>query len=408
MTHPLQGAGQGQALGLLDDKWFDVGSASAGGGTAAAWWLADDGSGSGQGSGSAGQSGGTGNDESGALRYYIGLGKPLAIGLGANDPGSAAPPRLAPSAAAPGLFVPSDIHGLGGLGSRGGGGGSTSATYSNGSLTFSVTYDSSVKNAPTGFLNGVQTAIGYFLNTFDSKITIKLDVGWGEVGGIALASNALGESLTSFASVSYSGLYGQMQKAAAGGSADQQTAFASLSSSSPISGAKYFIPAAEAKALGFRLIGFGADGDVGFSALSGTGYSWNFDPTQPTGASQFDFVGVAEHEISEVMGRVALLGATLGTTANTYSALDLFRYASFDATSGGTRSTQPGGTAYLSFDGGATNLSNFNTDPGQGDVGDWAGTTQANDAYNYAAAPGALALSSADTRAMNVLGYSRV
>ncbi|HVC56405.1 MAG TPA: NF038122 family metalloprotease [Stellaceae bacterium] len=369
-----------------------------------------------------------GGDDAGTQRYYAGLAAPFSISalapstapsddggspLSFNDGSSS---RTAGSGAvsyadafgdAPAVSGPISVsfsaHGGGNSkpGGGGGGGGSTTASYTNGSLTFKVTYDSSVANAPAIFKTAFGTAVQYFLNNFDNPITIALDVGWGEVAGSTIGSGILGESVTSFAGVTYSSLSTQMKNEPSL-SPDQQTAYATLPGTSPISGANYLIPAAEAKALGFHLIGkTSLDGAVGFGTL-GTG-DWNFDSTTTT--SQYDFISVADHEISEVMGRVALLGANVLATTNAYSALDLFRY---DPNTG-ARSLVGGQPAYLSFDGGTTNLQNFNT-ASPGDYGDWAGTSSAgtptNDAYNAYASTGPLSVSSVDTSELNVLGYT--
>jgi len=92
----------------------------------------------------------------------------------------------------------------------------------------------------------------------------------------------------------------------------------------------------------------------------------SFDPNSRSVLGTYDFIGVAEHEFSEVMGRIALVGGSLGSSWNTYSALDLFRYAGF-----GARQLAAGQTACFSVDGGRTNLDYFNTISG-GDWGDWA------------------------------------
>ncbi len=54
--------------------------------------------------------------------------------------------------------------------------------------------------------------------------------------------------------------------------------------------------------------------------------TYTFDPNN-RGTGGFDFIGVAEHELSEIMGRLPGLGNDFGLTDGPlYMANDLFRY----------------------------------------------------------------------------------
>jgi hypothetical protein len=297
----------------------------------------------------------------------------------------------------------------GGGGKPGGGGGKQGFTQiygTSGGLQFVINYDSGVNSAPSGFVPAFGTAINYFLTTFNNPITVTLNVGWGEVAGQSLSPFALGESSTNLDPVGYLGYRAALaaKAAIAPTDADLQSAVASLPATSPISLANYWVSTADEKALGLTANNTTVDGAVGF----GSRLSYWFGTGAQT-SSQYDFVGVAEHEISEVMGRLDLLGTSLGGVANSYDPLDLFRYSA-----PGTRSIVGGQTAYLSFDGGNTTpmspggLLYFNTQAG-GDTGDWSssGTTSAGlDAYDaFANSGAAYHVSHADTREMNVLGY---
>jgi len=63
-------------------------------------------------------------------------------------------------------------------------------------LVTNASYDASVTAAPAGFTAAFQTALNFFDNTFTDPITVNIKVGWGEVGGNAIAPGALGESET--------------------------------------------------------------------------------------------------------------------------------------------------------------------------------------------------------------------
>lgn len=255
-------------------------------------------------------------------------------------------------------------------------------------LVINPTYDSSVNSAPAGFKTAFQDAVNYFDSTFSNPVTVNIGVGWGEIGGSAIGGGALGESETYLAGY-YS--YGQVRNAMisdARSSADQ-SAIASLPASDPTGGQSELMATSEAKALGLSNY-HGTDGFVGFDKSS----SWTFNPASRAVGGEFDFIGVAEHEISEVLGRMADLGTFGGLDP-----LDLFRYSAPN-----TRALSPGNSQYFSINGGATNLDTFNG-TGGGDLGDWAGYTL--DAFNAAVPPGVmLPISAADVNVLDVLGYN--
>jgi hypothetical protein len=104
----------------------------------------------------------------------------------------------------------------------------------------------------------------------------------------------------------------------------------------------------------------GIDGYVGFSSAANI-LSYANGVTPPS--NEYYFVGIVEHEITEIMGRVSLLA-----DSSDYSVIDLFRYLS-----PGVRDTAVGGsnsTAYFSANNGITNLGSWNNDPNNGDLAD--------------------------------------
>jgi hypothetical protein len=239
-----------------------------------------------------------------------------------------------------------------------------------------IQYDSSVNSAPAGFKAAVAAAVQFLDTTFSNPVSITIDVGYGEVGGQSLGPGALGESSTFLTSVSYA----QLENALPAGT---------LPLSDPTNGGSYEISRAEAKALGILGAGSGIDGFVGFSSSQ----PFTYDPLNRAVAGKYDFIGVFEHEITEVMGRISMLGS------GSYSLMDLFRYSAPGQLS--LSAAQPG---YFSIDGGQTNLDNFNASSG-GDLGDWAASA-GNDAFLAFSKSGVMnAFSAADVTLMKTLGY---
>jgi len=260
-------------------------------------------------------------------------------------------------------------------------------------LTFNMSYDRSVALAPAGLLPALTEAISSFSSAFSDSITLNIAVGWGEIAGRALSPGSLGQSL-----VRQPGAftYGQVRMALVmdAKSSDDALAAAGLPLADPTGGKPFRMANAEAKALGL-LAGdsIGIDGWVGFDSSA----PYTFDARDRAVADEYDFIGLAEHEISEVMGRY---GMTQNGCAGCASPLDLFRY-----TASGVRNFVPIDGAYFSIDNGSTVINKFNG-VGGGDLSDWLGLTA--DAFNHAFDTSlAEPLSAGDFIAMDIIGYDR-
>jgi hypothetical protein len=262
-------------------------------------------------------------------------------------------------------------------------------------MIVNVSFDSSVNSAPTGFVSTVNAVAQFFGAAFSDNVTINLSVGFGEVAGQAVS--ALGESITQLNTYSYAAL----RSALIGDSksADDSSSAATLPVTTPSSGAAYWVPRAEAKALGLLGASSSSDGSIGFSSNAGI---FDYDRTDGITAGHYDFFAVVAHELTEVMGRQLMTGETFGGHTNSLEPMDLFHYSS-----AGARSFVGTQAGYFSADGGTTNLDNFNINPG-GDFGDWAASA-GNDAFLAFGKSGVInAVSDADLRVMDVLGWDRV
>jgi oxalate decarboxylase/phosphoglucose isomerase-like protein (cupin superfamily) len=260
-------------------------------------------------------------------------------------------------------------------------------------LQITINWDSSTAKAPIAFKTAINYVVRYLDQLITTPISISIDVGWGEVDGFLLPSGALGASLQ-FGSypVTYNRLVSALTESAT--SNDDFTSLASFGPTDPSGIGQYTVPLAEADALGLISGGTLDAGSIGFSSTA----KWNFSTTTRGIAGLYDFVGVVEHEITEILGRVSGLNSSSGPTP-----MDVFRYAA-----PGVRDVAvapSSGKAYFSIDGGKTDLGDYNLKT-TGDIGDWAANMGPDAFLAFTSAGVTNDISANDIRLLDVMGYT--
>jgi hypothetical protein len=248
-------------------------------------------------------------------------------------------------------------------------------------LSFNVTWGSGVTDAEkTAF----QYAESQFSNLFTNNINVNLNVNSGAV--------ALGQTSQNLYITSYNGVSSAIN-AAYGSSL--------LSANSMPGNSILAVDGAEAKALGLNISPSIPDATITFSNTA----AFDTSTTGTVSSGKYSFVSVAEHEISEALGRIDY-GLQSYNGSMVLMPLDLYRYT----TAGVHSYTAGAANAYFSMDGGRTALQYFNTVSSKGDITDWSITstlTNAHDAFNYALSPGvASGITPADIKVMQALGYT--
>ena len=115
-----------------------------------------------------------------------------------------------------------------------------------------------------------KSVVQFYESEFSNPVTLNIDVGWGEVAGSPLASGSLGESENYVQSFSYSQILAALTQNVTDNA--QLSAVNSLPSSAPVSG-EFYMPLAEATALGLITGSTTLDGAVGFSSSVAYAYS---------------------------------------------------------------------------------------------------------------------------------------
>ncbi len=273
-------------------------------------------------------------------------------------------------------------------------------------LTINLTFDTDTKYAAAGLtaqnIIDMKAACAYAAKQFTDRYNDPINVNIMVTS--SPGTNDFGSSSTFFDTVAN---YTALQNAFAADSktADDATTVGAggtlRAGADPITTAHiYNVTRAQAKALRLRTDDMQNDGTFNF----GGGNKWTYDPNNRNVAGSFDFIGVALHEYSEIMGRNSIMAdPSFGTGTPNYCAFDLFDY-----TGAGARGLNSGPGRFFSFDNGTSLLIAFNDAVANkgSDLQDWAGP--APDAFNAAGPDGEQDdLTPVDLQVMDVLGYDR-
>ena len=246
-------------------------------------------------------------------------------------------------------------------------------------LKINLIWNADAIAAPAGFRTAVQTAANLLQSAFSNNIVLNFHVGYGEVAGQALTNGSAAAGPSGGISMTTANLKTALLNSAA--SADDTAAYTNLSPNlNPNGNGSVVVWSAQEKALGLLAPASGGiDGEVGFA----------------TDISSNLLVGVALHEITHAMGRTSGYNDPFGIA-------DLFRYSA-----AGTHVFAGGSAAYLSADGGATRIADFDTGSDFGDFSNNSALT-VNDSFNaFYSGSTAQTLTSVDLRTMDILGYRR-
>ena len=252
-------------------------------------------------------------------------------------------------------------------------------------FTVNAIFDSSVTSAANAATieAAFNTAAAVYTSAFGNPVTVNIQVGWGEVGGTPLPSNYAAASQVSLAGFwSYAQVRGYLAP------------YVSLPATQ--TGPRYFAMArAEAKALGLAAAQSTLnDGSVGFNS------SLSYFFTQGGSNAGYDFVGLAEHEIAEVLGRNSSINPTGGNSFY-QKPVDLFRYSA-----PGKQDYSATDATYFSLDAGVTNLGWWDYAADGGDRSDWLTGSYPGDVQNAYVYPGATSIAPADIALLGALGWA--
>ncbi len=298
-----------------------------------------------------------------------------------------------------------------------------------------------LSSPPQNVIDGFAAAGARWSSRFSDDVTVNVEIGFPSLGGSTLGQTTSDNTILSYSSIRTALIADQL-------STDDADAAANLQSDSALSlminytsdnpnGAGNATPyidndgganntnvrihRANAKAIGL-ISGTNTARDAKIEFNSN--FTWDFDPSDGVTGGQYDFVGVATHEIGHALGfasGVDTLDPNSPPQAGPFAensfrikVMDLYRFSTQSIADGGVGTidfSADNRTKFFSLDGGTTPLANFATGVQHGDgrqASHWK-DNQGIGIMDPTFTSGELAsISLSDVRMMDVLGWDRI
>jgi hypothetical protein len=287
-------------------------------------------------------------------------------------------------------------------------------------LVINICYDENSTMALTSqqrneFEGAVKTAVTYYESAFTNKVVLNIAFGLkaGPSGGftgtndtMSYGNNIVGPNCQM---CNYPGIFAALKKQDPLPGSDQDKAYNTLPADDPTNNANFDMTTAEAKALGFG--SFTSTTNLDGAVWLNLAYlnQFTFSSNKRALPNMLDGIGILEHEISEVMGRLSSLGIGFS-----YLPLDLFRYTNSTPVpqrfiGNSSLSADPSAEGWFSING-TDNLRRYDNpqskDPGTvGDFADWINDTQMDAFTGSPHYNEKKCVSQLDLREMNILGW---
>lgn len=268
-------------------------------------------------------------------------------------------------------------------------------------LTINDTFlDSITSSANAASIESAITAASnQMASLFTDPITVEILFGIsGSVAGGQSQSGYYNNSYSAYTALLTSDAFANPQNSTL------STAVSNLSVGNDASGTR---PISSTSA-NLRALGQPASGTFDASGAFHSGGGQLYDGVITINPTYATRTSVVQHEIDEILGGGGS-GSTLGTNeqvngnSGSYGGTDLYRYSS-----PGTPSYSTGATsAYLSVDGGATQIASFNQN-GQGDFGDFTTNPCLIQSWQICSNPDVFTTASAEYTMLEAIGYDPI